>query len=114
MWDLECETNARRPDAVTLTDGLRRFTYTELTTAATRAALALRGAGIGPGDTVATRGRRSSPTHCASSSPPRAPRPTPGAGRPLVVTPCGSGVLEGRRPERLPRRWTGRSSRRQR
>lgn len=53
VWDLICETNARRPDAVALTDGLRRFTYAELTAAATRAALVLRGAGIGPGDTVA-------------------------------------------------------------
>ncbi|MFI1185737.1 amino acid adenylation domain-containing protein [Streptomyces californicus] len=53
VWDLICETNAHHHDAVALTDGIRRFTYAELTAAASRAAHVLRGAGIGPGDTVA-------------------------------------------------------------
>lgn len=35
MWDLICETNTHQPDAVALTDGTRRFTYAELTAAAT-------------------------------------------------------------------------------
>ncbi|WP_405594560.1 non-ribosomal peptide synthetase [Streptomyces sp. NBC_01410] len=53
VWDLICETNAHQPDALALTDGIRRFTYAELTAAAARAAHVLRGAGIRPGDTVA-------------------------------------------------------------